>query len=90
MNELNLFLKALEELKESKLFIPKLNIIPMSKPAYKSVNIQIWAINKSNKNKDKIVEVENTYRIVTDTERDKSIQEVSKNAIKEVLKYYGI
>ena len=54
MNELNLFLKALEELKESKLFIPKLNITPMSKPAYKSVNIQIWAINKSDKNKDKI------------------------------------
>ena len=90
MNELNLFLKALEELKESKLFIPKLNITPMSKPAYKSVNIQIWVINKSNKNKDKIVEVESTYRVVTDTERDKSIQEVSKNAIKEVLKYYGI
>ena len=90
MNELNLFLKALEELKESKLFIPKLNIIPMSKPAYKSVNIQIWAVDKSNKNKDKIVEVESTYRVVTDTERDKSIQEVSKNAIKEVLKYYGI
>ena len=90
MNELNLFLKALEELKESKLFIPKLNIIPMSKPAYKSVNIQIWSINKSNKNKDKIVEVESTYRIVTDTEKEKAIQEVSKNAIKEVLKYYGI
>ena len=90
MNELNLFLKALEELKESKLFIPKLNITPMSKPAYKSVNIQIWAVDKSNKNKDKIVEVESTYRVVTDTERDKSIQEVSKNAIKEVLKYYGI
>ena len=90
MNELNLFLKALEELKESKLFIPKLNIIPMSKPAYKSVNIQIWAVDKSNKNKDKIVEVESTYRIVTDTEKDKAIQEVNKNAIKEVLKYYGI
>ena len=90
MNELNLFLKALEELQESKLFIPKLNIIPMSKPAYKSINIQIWAVDKSNKNKDKIVEVESTYRVVTDTERDKSIQEVSKNAIKEVLKYYGI
>lgn len=90
MNELNLFLKALEELKESKLFIPKLNIIPMSKPAYKSINIQIWAVDKSNKNKDKIVEVESTYRIVTDTEKDKAIQEVNKNAIKEVLKYYGI
>ena len=90
MNELNLFLKALEELKESKLFIPKLNITPMSKPAYKSVNMQIWAVDKSNKNKDKIVEVESTYRVVTDTEKDKSIQEVSKNAIKEVLKYYGI
>ena len=90
MNELNLFLKALEELKQSKLFIPKLNITPMSKPAYKSVNIQIWAVDKSNKNKDKIVEVESTYRVVTDTERDKSIQEVSKNAIKDVLKYYGI
>ena len=90
MNELNLFLKALEELKESKLFIPKLNITPMSKPAYKSINIQIWAVDKSNKNKDKIVEVESTYRIVTDTEKDKAIQEVSKNVIKEVLKYYGI
>lgn len=90
MNELNLFLKALEELKEPKLFIPKLNITPMSKPAYKSINIQIWAINKSDKNKDKIVEVESTYRIVTDTEKEKVIQEVSKNAIKEVLKYYGI
>ena len=90
MNELNLFLKALEELKESKLFISKLNITPMSKPAYKSVNMQIWIVDKSNKNKDKIVEVESTYRVVTDTERDKSIQEVSKNAIKEVLKYYGI
>ena len=42
------------------------------------------------KNKEKIVEVESTYRIVTDTEKEKSIQEVSKNAIKEVLKYYGI
>ena len=90
MNELNLFLKALEELKESKLFIPKLNIIPMSKPAYKSVNIQIWVVDKSNKSRDKIVEVESTYRVVTDTEKDKAIQEVSKNAIKEVLKYYGI
>ena len=90
MNELNLFLKALEELKESKLFIPKLNITPMSKPAYKSVNIQIWAVDKSNKNKDKIVEVESIYRVVTDTEKDKAIQEVSKNTIKEVLKYYGI
>lgn len=90
MNELNLFLKALEELKESKLFIPKLNIIPMSKPAYKSVNIQIWLVDKSNKNKDKIVEVESIYRVVTDTERDKAIQEVSKNTIKEILKYYGI
>lgn len=90
MNELNLFLKALEELKESKLFIPKLNTTPMSKPAYKSVNIQIWAVDKSDKNKEKIVEVESTYRIVTDTEKDKVIQEVSKNAIKEVLKYYGI
>ena len=90
MNELNLFLKALEELKESKLFIPKLNIIPMSKPAYKSVNIQIWVVDKNDKNKDKIVEVENTYRIVTDTEKDKALQEASKNAIKEVLKYYGI
>ena len=90
MNELNLFLKALEELKESKLFIPKLNITSMSKPAYKSVNIQIWIVDKSNKNKDKIVEVESTYRIVTDTEKEKAIQEVNKNAIKEVLKYYGI
>lgn len=90
MNELSLFLKALEELKESKLFIPKLNITPMSKPAYKSVNMQIWAVNKSNKNKDKIVEVESTYRIVTDTEKDKAVKEVSKNAIKEVLKYYGV
>lgn len=90
MNELNLFLKALEELKESKLFIPKLNITPMSKPAYKSVNIQIWAVDKSNKNKDKIVEVESTYRVVIDTEKDKAIQEVSKNTIKEVLKYYGV
>ena len=90
MNELNLFLKALEELKESKLFIPKLNITPMSKPAYKSVNIQIWAINKNDKNKDKIAEVKSTYRVVTDTEKDKVIQEVSKNAIKEILKYYGI
>ena len=62
----------------------------MSKPAYKSVNIQIWAINKSDKNKDKIVEIESTYRVVTDTEKDKAIQEVSKNVIKEVLKYYGI
>ena len=90
MNELNLFLKALEELKESKLFVPKLNTTPMSKPAYKSVNIQIWEVDKSDKNKEKIVEVESTYRIVTDTEKDKAIQEVSKNAIKDVLKYYGI
>lgn len=90
MNELNLFLKALEELKEYKLFIPKLTTTPMSKPAYKSVNIQIWIVDKSDKNKEKIVEVESTYRVVTDTEKDKAIQEVSKNAIKEVLKYYGI
>lgn len=90
MNELNLFLKALEELKESKLFIPKLNTTPRSKPAYKSVNMQIWAVDKSDKNKEKIVEVESTYRIVTDTEKEKAIQEISKNAIKEVLKYYGI
>lgn len=55
MNELNLFLKALEELKESKLFIPKLIITPMSKPAYKSINIQIWVIDKSSQYRDKVV-----------------------------------
>ena len=87
---LKIFLRALEEVKNREiLHIDRLVITPQ-KPitAYKEYHLEICRIDT--KGKEIIVDISIIRKSVTESE-DKNIKkELSKEAIKQVLKYYGV
>lgn len=90
MNELKLFLRALEEIKNREvLYIDRLTITPQRPvTAYKEYHLEICRVDT--KGKEVIVDISIIRKSVTESE-DKNIKkELSKEAMKQVLKYYGI
>ena len=91
MKALNIFLKALEELfKDTGMtFIPKRVTLPSRFPAYSHIRFEVWSLAKD-RVETLISSVETTDKITTPEEREQAGDKLSKETIKNILRYYGI
>lgn len=88
MKELDLFLEVLEEL-TGNMYIHKLTVIPQKPiPAYKEYTLEVWKINK--KEKEIISDIKVIRKSISSSEQEAVKKEITKEIIKSILKTYGI
>lgn len=87
MNSLKVFLKALEEIKGC-LFIPKLTILPQKPmPIYKEFCIEVYEVSKETV---LISSIKKVCKSSTDKDKEKVLESLEKEIIKNILVLYGV
>lgn len=80
---LELFTEALEKCYKVRL-IPRVVLVPMAKPAYKEVTIEVYKI-VGNSN-ELYAKAQRVYMITNDTEKETAIDDLTQDIIGIVLK----
>lgn len=80
---LELFIGALEKCYKVRL-IPRVVLVPMSKPAYKEITIEVYKVNGANN--DLYAKAQHVYMVTNDTEKESAIDDLTQDIISIIMK----
>jgi hypothetical protein len=80
---LELFIESIEKCYQKR-FIPRVVLVPMAKPAYKEVTIEVYLMHGANK--ELYAKASNVYMVTNEDEKERAIDDLTEDIIAIVLK----